>query len=287
MISPEELQQRVLKSLTRGKELATLWGVVQRVRELTADQRASVKELVKVISADPVLTSKVLRLVNSAAYGFSGRIANIDQAIVILGFRQLRDLCLGITVIKGAHDAQLVSNFDRISLWKHSLGTAVGTKLIQERLTGSKAADLFVAGLLCNIGRLILDQNFPKEFAEIVKLSREKNIRMLDAERQVLNVTHADIGGWAAATWGLDDTLVRCIKDHHGPSGNTNAAILNLAYVMTQIKGIGCPGDPILTLLIPGVLETLRMDEEKLVVLMHDLDAEFKLIEPMLAIMTE
>jgi hypothetical protein len=60
------------KSLTRGKELATLWGVVQRVRELTADQRASVKELVKVISADPVLTSKVLRLVNSAAYGFSG-----------------------------------------------------------------------------------------------------------------------------------------------------------------------------------------------------------------------
>jgi HD-like signal output (HDOD) protein len=143
----------------------------------------------------------------------------------------LRDLCLGITVIKGAHDAQLVSNFDRISLWKHSLGTAVGTKLIQERLTGSKAADLFVAGLLCNIGRLIPGPEFPQGVCEIVKLSREKNIRMLDAERKVLNVTHADIGAGRRQPGALTDTLVRVHQGPSGPSGNTNAAILNLAML--------------------------------------------------------
>ncbi|MFH0878971.1 MAG: HDOD domain-containing protein, partial [Lentisphaerota bacterium] len=121
------------KAVTGGKDLATLWGVAQKVREITSNQHASVKELVKVISADSVLTSKVLRLVNSAAYGFSGRIANIDQAIVILGFRQLRDLCVGLSVMKSIGMEPRCSQFNRGYLWRHSLGTAVACKLIQDR----------------------------------------------------------------------------------------------------------------------------------------------------------
>jgi HD-like signal output (HDOD) protein len=276
-----------MRFITGGKELATLWGVAQRVREITADQHASLKELVKVIGADPVLTSKVLRLVNSAAYGFRGRIANIDQAIVILGFRQLRDLCITLTIVKGVGIESRCDSFDRISLWKHSLGTAVASKFIQERYAGSQSADLFVAGLLCNIGRLILDQHFPKEFAEILKLAKDKNLRMIDAERRVLDVTHADIGYWAATAWYLDDTLAGTIRDHHGPSGNKNADIVNLAYVLTQIKGIGSPGDPMLTMLIPGIMETLKLDQERLEIIFRDLDEEFGMVEPLLKIMTE
>jgi HD-like signal output (HDOD) protein len=276
-----------MRFITGGKELATLWGVAQRVREITADQHASLKELVKVIGADPVLTSKVLRLVNSAAYGFRGRIANIDQAIVILGFRQLRDLCITLTIVKGVGIENRCESFDRISLWKHSLGTAVASKFIQERYAGSQSADLFVAGLLCNIGRLILDQHFPKEFTEILKLAKEKNLRLIDAERRVLDVTHADIGYWAATAWYLDDTLAGTIRDHHGPSGNKNADIVNLAYVLTQIKGIGSPGDPMLTMLIPGVLESLKLDQERLEIILRDLDEEFGMVEPLLKIMTE
>lgn len=287
MTKSEELRQKVLRYITGGKELATLWGVAQRVREITSDQHASLKELVKVIGADPILTSKVLRLVNSAAYGFRGRIANIDQAIVILGFRQLRDLCITLTIVKGVGTESRCEDFDRISLWKHSLGTAVASKLIQERYTGSQSSDLFVAGLLCNIGRLILDQHFAKEFSQCLKLAKDKGMRLIEAERRILDVTHADIGYWAATAWCLDDSLAGSIRDHHGPSGNRNADIINLAYVLAQLKGIGSPGDPMLTMLLPGILESLKLDQEKLVIIMKDLDEEFEMVEPLLRIMTE
>ncbi|OGV46247.1 MAG: hypothetical protein A2X46_18385 [Lentisphaerae bacterium GWF2_57_35] len=286
-ISPEELEQRVKKSVTGGRELSTLWGVVQKVREITSNQRSSVKELVRVIGADSILTSKVLRFVNSAAYGFSGRISNIDQAIVILGFQQLRDLCVSLTLIKETGGAGSRTYFDRTLLWKHSLGTAVACKLIQERVPGAASSNLFVAGLLCNIGRLVLDQHFPKEFEQIMKLAKEQGLRLLDAERRVFNVTHADIGCWAAQAWCLDESLAQCIRDHHGPSGNRNAAIVNLAYVLTQVAGIGSPGEETLTLLVPGVLDTLKLDETEMARLLRDLDNEYQTLEPMFKIMTE
>ena len=289
MYTVEELERRVKKAVTSGKDLATLWGVVQKVREITSNQHASVKELVQVISADSVLTAKVLRLVNSAAYGFSGRIANIDQAIVIIGFRQLRDLCVSLSVMKSIGMETRCANFNRSLLWRHSLGTAVACKLLQEKIPGVQAqsSNLFVAGLLSNIGRIILDQHFPKEFTDILRMAAEKKIRIVDAERHVLNVTHADIGFWAATAWCLDESLCRCIRDHHGPSGNRSAEIVNLAYVLTQAQNIGCPGDPMLAPLIPGILESLKIDEIQMLILLRDLDREYQTVEPMFKIMTE
>ncbi len=286
-MNPEEIERRVKKSVTGGKDLGTLWGVVQKVREVTSNQQSSVKELVKVIGADSVLTAKVLRLVNSAAFGFSGRISNIDQAIVILGFRQLRDLCVGLTLMNGMGTASHCPDFDRTSLWRHSLGTAVACKLIQERVPGCQALNLFVAGLLCNIGRLVLDQHFPDEFARINKIARESNIRMIEAERRVLNVSHADIGFWVSQAWCLEENLSQCIRDHHGPSGNRGAAVVNLAYVLTQARGIGMPGDPLLAMLIPGILESLKIDEYEMERLLVDMDREQAQLEPMFKIMIE
>jgi HD-like signal output (HDOD) protein len=286
-LSLEEFEKRVRKAVTSGRELSTLWAVVQKVREITSSPNASMKELVKVIGADSVLTSKILRIVNSAAYGFNGRISNIDQAIVIMGFQQLRDLCVGLTLMKGVGAAAPETPFDRIGLWKHSLGTAVTCKLIQERLAGNSSSNLFVAGLLCNIGRLVLDQHFPDEFAMVMKLAQKQGIRLIEAERRILDVTHAEIGCWATQAWSLEDNLSQCIRDHHGPSGNRNAAIVNLAYVITQVRGIGSPGDPLLTLLIPGTLETLKIGEFELTQLLRDLEHEYKTLEPMFAIMME
>ncbi len=287
MISRNELQLRVQKAVTRGGELGTLAPIVQRVQQLTSSPQTSVKDLVRVISADAILTAKVLRVVNSAAYGFSERISNIDQAIVILGFRQLKDLCIGISMIQHSGKVAHCKGFDRVAMWRHSLATAVGSKYIDELLSGARASDLFVAGLLANIGRLVLDQHFPEIFGQILQTAREKNIRLIDAERQVMGATHADVGYWATTAWCFEESLSRAIRDHHGPSGNRNGEIVNLAYVIAQARSIGQPGDPMIAMLIPGILESLQIDEYRLFLCLRDLDEHFRKLEPLFNILVE
>lgn len=288
MLPIEELRSRVQKKVTTGHDLVPLLEVVHKVREVTANANASVKELVRVIGADSVLTSKVLRLVNSAAFGFPGRISNIDQAVVILGFRQLRDLCIGLSMMTAM--GGLGTNrpaFDRRALWRHSLATAVGAKLIQERVRGAQSANLFVAGLICNIGRLVMDQFFPEDFDKTISLVLNKGLRVTEAERQVWNVTHADVGYWATNAWGLEESLCLAIRDHHGPPGNQHAAIVNIAYVLAQAFNIGNPGDEQLTPLIPRAFESLGIDEFELNLIIREFRRELDSAEPMFHILLE
>jgi HD-like signal output (HDOD) protein len=266
----EEFRLKVERKAKNSNQLAVLVGVAERVRKITSNNNAPIQELVNVIEADAVLTLKVLRVVNSAAFGFQNRISTIDQAVVLLGFRQMRDLCVGLQVISSLEQDNTESTFDRAALWRHSLGTAVGSKLIQEILTGSSDPDLFVSGLLANVGRIVLDQFFPELFAKARQHAMQENIRLIDAECQVCGATHSMVGFWAANAWGLDESLANCIREHHGPQGNKKAEVVNFAYVMTQVVGFGSPGEERLTCFAPGLLHRLHIDRNILNRFIHD-----------------
>ncbi|MBN1676600.1 MAG: HDOD domain-containing protein [Kiritimatiellae bacterium] len=280
MAEAEALREQVERKLASGAELATLWGVVQRVQEITSNPESSSRELAKVIGSDPVLTAKVLQTVNSAAFGFPERITNLDEAVVVLGYDPLKGLCTGLIAIASLGTRSKCAGFTREALWRHSLGTAVVSKRIQERLAGAKGEDLFVAGLLSNIGRVILDQHFSAEFAEIQRMADQDGLRMLEAERQVLGVSHAHIGAWAAGLWHLSPTLTQTIRDHHGPADTPAACIVNLAYVIVHAQRFGTPGDQTLTSLVPQVIDRLQIDKQTLCEIVQQAQEELDLIEP-------
>lgn len=278
----DEIKLRVERSVKRGKQLGVLVGVAQRIREITADSNAPIKELVHVIESDSVLTLRVLRVVNSAAFGCQQHINSIDQAVVLLGFKQLRELCVGLQVIRGLGQEGDNEQFNRAELWKHSLGTAVAAKLLEEHLTGVSDPGLFVTGLLCNVGRVILDQFFTEEFGEALRVADEEGIRLTDAEQQVVHATHAQVGYWAVLAWGLDETMATTIRDHHGPGGNHKVDIVNVAYVLTQALGFGAPGERLITPLLPSVFKRLQVDETELRIIMSRLTVAFEDLEPVI-----
>jgi len=285
--SLEEMKIQVERCVKRGKQLGVLLGIAERIREITANANAPIQELVHVIETDTVLTLRVLRVVNSASFGCQQHVSTIDQAVVLIGFKQLRELCVGLQVIQGFGVKEAKTDFDRLALWQHSLGTAIAARLLEQELTGRSDPGLFVAGLLANVGRVILDQFFPDEFARALKATTDDGLRLIDAERRYILATHPQVGCWAAQAWGLDEAVTRIIREHHGPSGDHRVDIINLAYVITQALGFGSPGEPFITPIIPSVLERLKIDEQRLQELLLLIAHSFKEQESMISSILE
>jgi HD-like signal output (HDOD) protein len=186
------------------------------ITRLMQDPRTSAEELGRAIATDPALVSKVLKLVNSAFYGFPGRISTITQAIVILGFSTIRNVVLTTSVLKafnkgGAH------GFDVGKFWEHSLLTgAIARSLAVER-EANFIEETFIAGLLHDMGRIVLCPKLPAEFEKVMLVKEKAGIPQLAAEQSVLKLTHGEIGGWLARKWNLPMPFVEVMRNHHTP----------------------------------------------------------------------
>ncbi len=200
------------------RELVTLPEVALRVTRLVEDPNSSVADIGKVISQDAALTSRVLRIANSPAYGQDGKIATISRAVTVLGVRQVRDLAVGVTAVRSFDGIsnELVS---MESFWRHSVLCAVAAGKIAAR--GSRKGDdgAFVAGLLHDIGQLVM-------FSRVPDLARQALLMSVDSasdrplylcERDVLGFDHGAVGVALARNWGLPLALQECIEFHHEP----------------------------------------------------------------------
>jgi HD-like signal output (HDOD) protein len=219
-------------------DLPTLPAMMATITRLMQDPRTSAEELGRAIATDPALVSKVLKLVNSAFYGFPGRISTITQAIVILGFSTIRNVVLTTSVLKafGRNSAQ--SGFDVSKFWEHSLLTgAIARSLAVER-DANFIEETFIAGLLHDMGRIVLSQKLTSEFDKVVLVQTKAGISQLKAEQSVLKLTHGDIGGWLARKWNLPIPYVEVMRFHHFPldcaqqDPNTQTDTTNLIYLV-------------------------------------------------------
>jgi len=288
MVDRDSLRGKVKQLAMGHRQLSTLWGIVQQIQRVSQNPRSTARDLGKIISSDIVLSTRVLRVINSAAYGFSYKIRDLDQAIVLLGHRRVVDLCTSITAIRSMMDGTAATKFDRPSFWRHSLATAEFARLLQKRVIGKEDPELFAAGLLCNIGRIILDQFLPDEFNAVMTHAAKNGTSLLDAEQEVLGATHAEIGSWAASAWKIDPTLCEAIRVHHGPIGSNQwAAVVNVAYVYAQATDAGSPGEQDLTSLATGTLSLLKLDNVRLKNLVTEMNMESSLLEPAFKAMTD
>lgn len=242
-----DLEERA-RSLRRATEsvltLPTLPIVATRLLELVDDPMVSAGALSKALSEDQVLTARILKLANSSYYGFPRRIGTVNLAVVVLGFDTVKDLVLSVAVMdlfrKGARDGR----FDVARFWDHSVRVAAASRQIARLMRWRAAGECFTAGILHDIGKIVLHQYQPREFDEMVRRVVEEGVPSLDAELDVLGATHADVGAWLAEKWGLPPVLVEAIRHHHDPARApvehaATAALLHLADHLARRMGFG------------------------------------------------
>ena len=216
--------------------------VMFEVTKLLDNPMTSTYELGKIISKDQGLTAKILTVANSPLYGLPRKVSSIEFAIVVLGFDQIKNIVIALSMIE-AFNGKDKDDWNRRDFWIHSLTTAIGAKRIAEDLGKVKTVEAFTAGLLHDLGISVIQRYFNKEFKQICKMVKETEISYIDAEQQVLGMTHQDVGQFLANRWNLPETLSEAIAFHHNPSECENSksltAIVHLADYMTQKVEIG------------------------------------------------
>ena len=212
------------------------------------------------------MAAKVLKLANSSYYGFRQKIANIPQAVTLLGFATLKNALLAAAVfdmfrIQG-------TGFDLHALWKHSVTTATAAKLVAKRARYPQAEKAFTAALLHDVGKIILARFVPLGLAEIMEAVRGDGLAMYDAEKAVIGLSHPALGAWVLGKWGLPVPVVEAVEFHHHPTrAQTSfdlAAIVYLANILAHRSKIGSGGDTLVREMDPVVLEYFSLTESAL-----------------------
>lgn len=263
-----------LKALVQKiTDLPTLPSMMATITRLMQDPRTSAEELGRAIATDPALVSKVLKLVNSAFYGFPGRISTITQAIVILGFSTIRNVVLTTSVLKVFGNSKS-RGFDVESFWEHSLLTGAIAKSLALEKDMPFTEETFIAGLLHDMGRMVLSQRLTAEYEKVLVFREKTGLPDLEAEKTVLGLTHGEIGGWLARKWNLPSPFVDSMTYHHhpmeAPVGDPRMAretgdlipLVHAADAMSKHVKDGFPERAAIARIHPQVWERLGMEGE-------------------------
>jgi HD-like signal output (HDOD) protein len=260
-------------------DLPTLPRTVLKITELINDPKSSAQDLARIITDDQVLTARLLKLVNSSFYGFPQRISTVTNAIVLLGFDAIRSLLLTTSVFDLFAGRSRKRKQDQEKFWDHSLGCAVGAKVIGNFLRHDKIEELFVSGLLHDIGKIVVMLFLPSEFAKVVATINKGNILMVTAENQVLGYNHAEIGKLLAEKWNLPVKLVQVIAHHHQPnlagSFILEASIVHLADIFCRALNLGSGGDNKIPPLDKLAWQSLKIKTSALESIMETMQDEF------------
>jgi HD-like signal output (HDOD) protein len=259
----------VQKVVNRLKDIPTLPSVIHKIIEIVDSPNTSASDLNKAISMDQALSAKVLKLVNSAFYGFPKKIETLTQAIVILGFNTVRSLALSISMVDFLTGRPGKHQLNYSEFWKHSIGVSIMARAIAKKAFPPLAEESFVAGLLHDIGVLIFDQFLPNEYGSAIALMHEEKIPLYQAEQKALQITHCDVGRMLAVKWNLPDTLLHAIAYHHNPSPSRDhfaiTAVIHAANVGAKLLKLGGTGDE-------DYIRTFHISEEARRVLHLDLE---------------
>jgi putative nucleotidyltransferase with HDIG domain len=224
-------------------KVLTIPAVVSRIMTLVNTGTVSAAEIAEEVSKDQVLAAKVLKLVNSGFYGFRQPITTITHAMVLLGLDVMKTVVLTASVM----DIVDTMNQYMEGLWEHSVATARASTALAERMRAPEPEEFGLAGLLHDIGKVIIAQMFVSEHQQIRDIVRERNCLQIDAELEVLGVTHADIGMWLLKKWSLPPRIVYPIAYHSNFHPRRDFAdrtsVVHVADIICRAKGIGNPGD--------------------------------------------
>ncbi|HMK59641.1 MAG TPA: HDOD domain-containing protein [Dissulfurispiraceae bacterium] len=264
-MDPQLLRSQIEKIDT----LPTIPGILRKLLAVIENPKISLTDIGNFISNDPVLTSRVLKMVNSPIYGFPGRISSVQQALILLGLNVVRGLLLGVSVFE-------VMQKSMVGLWEHSLGCAVAARIIAKKKNVPEPEEVSVSALLHDIGKVVMILRFKDEYDKVIKEAEDGELFIMDAERKVFGITHADSGAWIAKKWNFPLSLVEVIEYHHKPnlakSAPINSSIVHMADILARAIGFGFAGDNFVPAVNPAAWDLLGFSDKDLREILDEMD---------------
>ncbi len=234
------------KFISKIEELPTPDFIVQKIISVASDPNASAQELANAIMMDASLSSKVLKLANSAYYGIPRKITALNEAIMILGFKTVRNLAMSVFTYSALFGGKTDEEIDRKGLWRHFVYTAIAGELMGEMLGYPVKEELFITGLLHDIGKIALDVISPKIMKAVYRLALKTKKTFMEAEELLEMPSHTAIGGKLAQRWGLPDMIVQTVEGHHVPEifiDSMNSEVVAMIHISDVVVNVMYPGD--------------------------------------------
>lgn len=280
---------RDMKSILKKIEgLKPIPQVANKIMSVVEDPESSLCDLSRVITYDAAATANLLKLANSAYFGRPGKIDSIHQAVVYLGMNQAVDLVLLATGAENLIRPQKGYDLTKGALWKYSVSSALIARELAEMKGAAKTHLIFTAALLKDIGKVILSQYVEDELKKINILVKEKKLTFREAEKEVIGIDHAELGGKVAENWKFSAEMVQIIKNHHMPQTSTIAefesSIVYMADTICMMIGIGVGSDGLSYRFHQEVVERLEFTARDLQEIMAGFGEKVSMVESLMNI---
>lgn len=207
-------REAFVRKLEQVEDLPTLPSVAMEVNRLLEDEDVSIRKLTDTIEKDQSIVSKILKLVNSAFFGLRSRVDNISHAVTLLGFNTVRNAVLSVSVIKTFGGVKPGDGFSMADFWRHAVAVGITARFLGQQTRLASPDNGFIAGLLHDMGKVVLSAFFPEIFREVLQ-GMARGASFYEAERDTSPMDHARIGGFLARQWQLPRSLTDAIRCHH------------------------------------------------------------------------
>ncbi|MGE5342005.1 MAG: HDOD domain-containing protein [Candidatus Omnitrophota bacterium] len=229
------------------KQLPTLPTMFTEFNKLMHSPYVSSKQVADLIMKDQSMVVKILKLSNSAMYGKQAEIKSLSAAITYLGMETLRNIILQIVLIRMFDfKHQKIPDLKPVVFWHHSIATAYFADIMERKLKLKHSEGYYIGGLLHDIGKVLLYQYYPQKFEEIILMQIDDGVPDYEAEKEVLGVDHAEIGGYLAENWKFGREIIEAIRCHHlAKKQNVNAvtAVVSICNLLSKKAGLCFPWD--------------------------------------------
>ncbi len=255
--------ERLAALVRRVRDLPALPDTVVRVMHLADDPKAGIGDIAKALVSDQALAARVLKLANSAFYGASRRIATVSEAVVILGLRTTRNLVMASGCQEILESEVAGYGLPRGALLRHSLACAAAAQALAKRSKYRGTEEAFVAGLLHDLGKVVMNLYLGDQFLQVLMLAAAGGITYAEAEQAVFSFDHAEAGACLLERWNLPPSLVAAVRYHHAPldapGDSPLPSVVHVADAVCLTLGIGLGLDGLAYTLQPEALERLGL----------------------------
>lgn len=271
----------------RRTSLPTLPVVINNIIVTARSEKTSAGDLANFIVNDQAISARVLRIANSAYYGMSRKIDSISRAIVVIGFKEIISLALGMGIFSAFSKKGDDAPIDITELWKHSIGVGFTARKIAKKTRNIADESTVLIGLLHDIGKIVFCLYFPDEYGEVLKKTPNEQTPLYKIEKECLGLDHAEMAYLLMKQWNFPANLIQPVRYHHNPSVCPKdqvdmAMIVNLANFICHQSGIGHSGNNKIET-DNKVLRKLGFSDENVVALTEELESERDQVEDFLA----
>ncbi len=215
-VSPREIVSKI-------HEIGSLPQSLAAVLKVLNEPKSGADEIADVISTDVSLTGRVLKMVNSAQYGRSGKVTKISEAVIVMGLNSIRMLTLSSSVFGMLPDKSLSDKFDIRRIWRHLIETATAARSIAEATKYAEPEEAFVAGIMHDVGMIIMLMYYKDSYIDLIARARDKNLDLLDQEEEAFGLTHTQVGRELIEHWKLPSSLAWVAGNHHAAENESDS----------------------------------------------------------------